>query len=66
MKLHIYLDENESMNTITNFDLAREVVNLCDENDNTDIKAVISMIMAQIEFVDRENSVIKNRGDLWQ
>ena len=53
MKLHIYLDENESMDTITNFDFAREVVNRCDDNDNLDIKAVVEMINAQIDFVER-------------
>ena len=54
MKLHIYLENGESEQEITNFDFAREVVNRCDERNNLDIKAIINMIMAQIEFVDRK------------
>ena len=54
MKLHIYFDENDTAENLTNFDFAREVINRCNDNYNLDIKTVVKMLQAQIEFMEKD------------
>lgn len=47
MRLCVRLEDGE-IEQVTNFDIAREVVRLC-ENGHFDIQTVLKMIQAQVE-----------------
>ena len=53
MKVHFYLEENETGANITNFDIAREVFRLC-EDGHFDIQTILTMIQAQVDFNNKE------------